>query len=80
MAARSALRTVALAAGVLALAGCERGGEAPPSGGFENEQVVTPAEVPADAGEPGARPGAAGRLDAPLGDPEATPPDSAGTQ
>ena len=46
----------------LALAACERGGEAPSSGGFENEQVVTPAEVPASAGE--AAPdtsGAAGR-------------------
>ena len=45
------LRAASLLLAALALAACERGGEAPPSGGFENEQVVTPAEVPASAGE-----------------------------
>lgn len=75
MPARSALRALALAAGLVALGACERGGEAPPAGGFENDRVVTPAEVPADAGEPGARADADDGSDATPGDRPA-PPDS----
>ena len=71
-------RSLLLALAVLALSACERGGEAPPPGGFENERVVTPAEVPADAGEPGARTDADDGFDAALGDP--APPDTAGVR
>ena len=39
-----------LALSVFGLAACERGGEGPSSGGFENPEVVTPAEVPPSAG------------------------------
>jgi len=71
-------RSLLLALASLALAACERGGEAPPSGGFENEQVVTPAEVPADVGEPGARTDSDDGFDATLGDP--APLDTAGVR
>lgn len=68
-------RSLTLALALLPLAACERGGEAPPSGGFENDRVVTPAEVPDAAGEPGARTDADDGFDADLGDRPA-PPDS----
>lgn len=42
-------RSLGLAVAALALAGCERAPEAPSSGGFENPEVVTPAEVPPSA-------------------------------
>lgn len=64
------LRGFGLALLLSTVAGCERAGEAPPSGGFENERVTTPAEVPPSAGE--GRP--AGSRPAP--DSAAAPPDA----
>ena len=63
---RNALAAIAIVAMTWSIAGCEQPGEAPPSGGFENERVVTPAEVPPSAGD---------AADRPAPDSAAAPPD-----